>query len=90
MNITLSISWRREEVNKTSHHQSPGGERKYTKHHTIDLLEERGVERVSAQDDLQREIEPSLVKTNIEIIFNSNVRKILTDKMEHIWAFPGT
>lgn len=44
---------------------------------TIDRLEERGVERVSARDDLQREIEPSLVKTNIEIInvFNSSVGK---------------
>ena len=48
---------------------------KYTKHHTIDHMEERGVERVSAQDDLQRETEPSLIKTNIEIIFNISVGK---------------
>ena len=73
--ITPSIAWRREAETlpvgtkpRTSHHRSPGGERQRhyqwaqsQGHHTIDRLEERGIERGSARRSCLKERQRAIV-----------------------------
>ena len=59
-------------------------------HHTIDLLEERGVERGSArQSSLKRRERAIASKTNIGTVSKTTLRKILRHGVERIRAFPS-
>ena len=48
-------------------------------HHTIDHLEERGVERGSAR---------RYWRTDIGTVSKATMGKLLTDRVERVWAFP--
>ena len=77
---------RKEEVLRSLRHylqaQSQG-------HHTIDLLEERGVERESAQRSSLKGGERAIVsQTNIGTTSKASLGKLLRDGVERIWAFP--
>ena len=59
-------------------------------YHTIDRLEERGVERGSARRSSLKGRERDLVnQTNIGTLSNATLGKFLSDRMERIWAFPS-
>ena len=77
--------FRRSEVLKNFRHylqaQSQG-------HHTIDGLEERGVEKGSARQSSLKGRERAIVsQTNIGNVSKATLRKLLRDRVEHIWAF---
>ena len=60
-------------------------------HHTIDRLEERGVERGSARRSSLKRRERGIVnQTNIGTVSEATLRKLLRDGVERIWAFPCT
>ena len=59
-------------------------------HHTIDRLEERGVERGSARRSSLKGRERAVVnQTNIGTVSKETLGKRLTDVVERIWAFPS-
>ena len=72
-------------------------------HHTIDRLEERGVERGSARRSSLKGREKAIVKqTNIGTVFclfvvvfvvvvfsKATLAKLLRDGVERIWVFPS-
>ena len=59
-------------------------------HHTIDRLEEKGVERGSARrSSLKGQERPIVSQTNIGTVSKASLRKLLRDEMEHIiMGFP--
>ena len=58
-------------------------------HHTIDRLEERGVERGSARRSPSKGRENAKVsQTNIGTVSKAMLGKLLRDGVERIWAFP--
>ena len=58
-------------------------------HHTIDRLEERGVERRSARRSSLKGREGAIVsKTNFGTVSKATLGKLLRDGVEGIWAFP--
>ena len=60
-------------------------------HHTIDCLEERGVERGSARRSSLKGRERAIVnQTNIGTVSKVTLGKRLRDGVERIWAFPST
>ena len=59
-------------------------------HHTVDRIEEKGVERESARRFSLKGRERAIVnQTNIGTVLKATLRKILRDGVERIWAFPG-
>ena len=57
-------------------------------HHTIDRLEERGVERGSARRSSLKGRERAIVnKTNIGTVSKATLGKLLRDGVERVWAF---
>jgi hypothetical protein len=85
--ITGGLRLGRSEVVRSLRHylraQSQG-------HHTIDRLEERGVERGSAQRSSLRGRERAIVnQTNIGTVSRATLGKLLRDGVERIWAFPS-
>ena len=59
-------------------------------HHTIDRLEERGVERGSAGRSSLNGRERAIVnQTNMGTVSKATLRKLLRDGVERIWAFPS-
>ena len=59
-------------------------------HHTVDRLEERGVERGSARRSSLKGRERAVVnRTNIGTVSKATLGKLLRDRMERIWAFPS-
>ena len=59
-------------------------------HHTIDLLEERGVERGSARRPSFKGRERAIVnQMNIGTVSKATLGKLLIDGVERIWAFPS-
>jgi len=59
-------------------------------HHTIDRLEEKGVERGSPRRSSLKGRERAIVnQTNIETVSKATFGKFLRDAMECIWAFPS-
>ena len=59
-------------------------------HHTIDRLEERGVERGSARRPSVKGRERAIVsQTNIVTVSKATLGKLLRDGVERIWAFPS-
>ena len=60
-------------------------------HHTIDSLEERGVERGSARRSSLKERERAIVnQTNIGTVSKATLEKLLRDGVKRIWAFRST
>ena len=58
-------------------------------HHSIDRLEERGVERGSAgQSSLKGQERAIVSQTNIGNVSETTLGKLLRDGMERIWDFP--
>ena len=58
--------------------------------HTIDRLEERGVERGSARRSSLKGRERAIVsQTNSGTVSKATLEKLLRDGMERIWAFPN-
>ena len=59
-------------------------------HHTVDHLEEWGVERESTRRSSLKWRERAIVnQTNIGTVLNATLGKLLRDGMERIWAFPS-
>ena len=57
-------------------------------HHTIDRLEERGVERGSARQSALKGRERDIVnQTNTATVSKATLGKLLRDGVERIWAF---
>ena len=76
---------RRSEVLRSLRHylwaQSQG-------HHTIDHLEERGMERGSAQWSSPKVRERAIFsQTNVGTVSKATLGKLMRDGVEHIWAF---
>ena len=60
-------------------------------HHTIDRLEERGVERGSARRSSLKGQERAIVsQTNIGTVSKATLGKLLRDRVERIWAFTNS
>ena len=60
------------------------------RHHTIDFLEERGVERGSArQSSLEGRKSAIVNQTNIGTVLKATLGKLLRDGTERIWVFPN-
>ena len=60
-------------------------------HHTIDRLEERGVERGSSRRSSLKGQERVIVnQANIGTASKVKLGKLLGDRVERIWAFPST
>ena len=58
--------------------------------HTIDRLEERGVERESARRSSLKGRERAIVnQTNVGTVSKAMLGTLLGDRVERIWAFPG-
>ena len=86
--ITNVFLLRRSEVLRSLRHclwsQSQG-------HHTIDRLEERGIERGNTQwSSLQGGERVVNNRTNMGAVSKATVRKLLRDGVGHMWAFPST
>ena len=84
--LTNGLLLRRSKVVRSLRHylraQSKG-------HHTINCLEERGVERRSARRSSLKGQERAFVNLmNIGTVSRVMLKKHLRDGMEHIWAFP--
>ena len=59
--------------------------------HTIDHLEERGVERGSARRSSFKGLERAIVnQTNVGTVSKATLGKLLRDGVKRIWAFPCT
>ena len=59
-------------------------------HHTIDRLEERGIERGSTQRSSLRGREKAIVnQTNNITVSKATLEKLLRHRVERIWAFLG-
>ena len=59
-------------------------------HHTIDHLEERGVERGSARRSSLKGLERAIVsQTNTGTVSKTTLGKLLRDGMERIWVYPS-
>ena len=59
-------------------------------HHTIDRLEERGVEKGSAGRSSLKGRETAVVsQTNTGTVSKAMLKKLLRDGVERIWAFPS-
>ena len=59
-------------------------------HHTIDRLEERGVERGSARRSSLKGRERAIVnQTNIGTVSKATLGKLLRDDADCIWTFPS-
>ena len=59
-------------------------------HHTIDRLEERGVEKGIARRSSLKGRERAIVnQTNIGTVSKANLGKLLRDSVERIWALPS-
>ena len=59
-------------------------------HHTVDRLEERGVERRSARRSSLKGRERAIVnQTNVGTVSKETLVKLLRDGVERIWAFPS-
>ena len=59
-------------------------------HHTIDRLEERGVERGSSRRSSLKGRERAIVnRTNIGTVSKATLGKPLRDGVERIWVFPS-
>ena len=85
--LTSGLLFGRSEVLRSLRHylqaQSQG-------HHTIDRLEERGVERRSARRSFLKGREKATVnQTNIGTVSKATLGKLLRDGAERIWAFPS-
>ena len=83
--LTSDLLLGRSEVSRSLRHylraQSQG-------HHTIDRLEERGVERGSARRSSLKGRERAIVnQTNIGTVSMATLGKLLRDGVERIWAF---
>ena len=86
--LTSGLLLRRSEVLRSLRHyllaQSRG-------HHTIDRLEERGVERGSARRSSLKGRERAIVnRTNTGTVLKAMLGKLLRDVVERIWPFPST
>ena len=58
-------------------------------HHTIDRLQERGVERGSARRSSLKGRERAIVnQTNVGTVSKATLGKLLRDGVERIWVFP--
>ena len=84
LTLTRWVAGAKSEVLRSSRHylraQSQG-------HHTIDRLEERGVERESARRSSLKEREKAIInQTNIETVSKATLGKLLRDGVERIWA----
>ena len=59
-------------------------------HHTIDRLEERGVERKSGRRSSLKGRERAIVnQTNIGTVAKAMLGKLVRDGVERLWAFPS-
>ena len=59
-------------------------------HHTIDRLEERGLERGSARRSCLKGREWAIVnQTNTKTVLKPTLGKLPKDELERIWAFPS-
>ena len=59
-------------------------------HHSIERLEERGVERGSARRSSLKGRERAIAnQTNIATVLKATLGKLLRDGVERIWAFPS-
>ena len=91
---TVSMPAERAEANQAGevlrslrHYQRAQSQR----HHTIDRLEERGVERGSARRCSLKGRETAIVnQTNIRTISKATLETLLRDGVERIWAFLST
>ena len=86
-NLTSDLLLGRSEVLRSLRHylraQSQG-------HHTIDRLEERGVERESTRRSVLSGRERAIVsQTKIRTVSKASLEKLLRDGMERIWDFPS-
>ena len=86
-NLTSDLLLGRSEVLRSLRHylraQSQG-------HHTIDRLEERGVERESTRRSALGGRERAIVnQTKIRTVSKASLGKLLRDGMERIWDFPS-
>ena len=60
-------------------------------HHTIDCLEERGMERGSARRSSLKGWEKAIIdQMNTGTVLKGTLGKLLRDRVERIWAFPST
>ena len=85
--LTSGLLLRRAEVLRSLRHylraQSLG-------HHTIDRLEQTGVERRSARRSSLKGRERAIVnQTNIGTVSKATSGKLPRDRVERIWAFPS-
>ena len=85
--FTSSLLFGRSEVLRSLRHylraQSQG-------RHTIDRMEERGVERGSARRSSLKGRERAIVnQTSIETVSKATLGKLLRQRVERIWAFPS-
>ena len=85
--VTSGLLLVRSEVLRTLRHytrpQSQG-------HHTIDHLEERGVERGSARRSSFKGRERAIVsRTNIGTVSKATFGKLVRDGVERMWDFPS-
>ena len=77
---------RTEVLRSLRHYQRAQSQR----HHTIDRLEERGVERGSVRRSSLKGRERAIVnKTNIGTVSKATLGKLLRDGVERVWAFPS-
>ena len=59
-------------------------------HHTIDRLEERGLERGTARRSSLNVRERAIInQTNIGTVLKATLGKRLRDRVERVWAFPS-
>ena len=81
--LTSALLLERSEASRSLRHylraQSQG-------HHTIDYLEERGVDRRSSLKGRDRAI---VSQTNIGTVSGATLGKLQRDGVERIWAFPS-
>ena len=85
--LTSSLLFGRSEVLRSLKHylraQNQG-------HHTIDRLEERGVERGSARRSSLKGRERAIVnQRDIGTVSKAMLGELLRDRMERMWAFPS-
>ena len=61
-----------------------------SKHHSIDRLKERGVEKGSGRHSTLRGRERSVFnQTNIDTVSRATLGRLLRDGTERVWAFPS-
>ena len=85
--LTSGLLLERSEVLRSLRHYLRAQCRGY---HTIDRLEERGVERGSARWSSLKGRERAIVsQTNNGTVWKATLGKRLSDGLEHIWVFPS-